>query len=134
VKLEGIDTAAEDGPALLFGGLDLLDGTPVFDVKPYLSYAESLPEATSGFAREAISRLPVRVAETARAEFESMTARAKAVIQEALSLDPRPATQTGDEEREFGADLCGCNVRFVVSKGICTVFQIEQAEGSGLNI
>ncbi len=134
VALEGIDAAAEDGPALLLGGLDLLDGTPVFDVKPYLSYAESVPEATSGFAQEAISRLPVSVAETARVEFEGLTARAKAVIQEALSLDPRPATQTGDEGREFGADLCGCNVRFVVSEGICTVFQIEPNKGSWLNI
>lgn len=134
VKLEGIDTAAGDGPALLLGGLDLLDGAPVFDVKPYLSYAESLPEASSGFAQEAILRLPVIVAETARADFESLSARAKAVIQEALALDPRPATQTGDAGREFGADLCGCNVRFVVSEGICTIFQIEPNQGSGLSI
>ncbi len=133
VKFEGIDATAEDGPALLLGGVDLLDGTPVFDVKPYLSYAESFPEAISGFAQKVITRLPVLVAESARVAFANLDARAQAVIQEVLALDPRPATQTGDAGREFGADLCGYNVRFVINTGICTIFQIERNTGSGLN-
>ena len=61
VRLEGIDTTASDSPVLLLGGLDLLDGTPVYDVKPYLPYAEAVPEAAAGFAGDAIARLAVEV-------------------------------------------------------------------------
>jgi hypothetical protein len=111
----------------------LLDGTPVYDVKPYLPYAEALPDALAGFAREEIRRLPVEVDGTATEDFESLPLRARAVITEALSLDPRPATQVADGGREFGATLCGCNVRFVVRDGVCRIGRIEQLQGSGLN-
>jgi tRNA-Thr(GGU) m(6)t(6)A37 methyltransferase TsaA len=133
VKLEGVDRTAAEGPVLLLGGLDLLDGTPVYDVKPYLPYAEALPDALAGFAREEIRRLPVEVDGTATEDFESLPLRARAVITEALSLDPRPATQVADGGREFGATLCGCNVRFVVRDGVCRIGRIEQLQGSGLN-
>ncbi len=133
VRLEGIDTTAVDSPVLLLGGLDLLDGTPIYDVKPYLPYAEALPEATGGFAGEAIVRLPVEVDAAARGDFERLPARARAVLLEALSLDPRPATQGADPERIFGALLCGRNVRFTIRDGICRICGIEAAEGSGLN-
>ena len=133
VKLEGIDTTAADSPVLLLGGLDLLDGTPIYDVKPYLAYAEALPEATGGFAGEALSRLPVEVEPAAACDFERLPGRARAVILEALSLDPRPATQGEDPERVFGASLCGCNVRFCFKDGICRILGIQAAEGSGLN-
>ena len=133
VKLERIDLTSADGPMLLLGGLDLLDGTPVYDVKPYLPYAEALPDATAGFAQDEIPRLPVVVDRAADEDFQSLPERAKSVLREALSLDPRPATQVADGTREFGASLCGCNVRFAVSGGICRILRIEKAEGSGLN-
>jgi len=133
VKLEGIDTTAADSPILLLGGLDLLDGTPVYDVKPYLPYAEALPDAAGGFADEPIERLPVEVGSEASVAFERLPARARAVLLESLSLDPRPATNVADPARVFGALLCGCNVRFTVQDGICRIIGIELAEGSGLN-
>jgi tRNA-Thr(GGU) m(6)t(6)A37 methyltransferase TsaA len=133
VKLEGVDLTAAEGPVLLLGGLDLLDGTPVYDVKPYLPYAEALPDATAGFAREEIRRLPVEVDRAATEDFQRLPLRAQAVITEALSLDPRPATQVADGSREFGASLCGCNVRFVVRDGVCRIVRIEKLQGSGLN-
>lgn len=133
VKLEGVDLTAAEGPVLLLGGLDLLDGTPVYDVKPYLSYAEALPDATTGFAREEIRRLPVEVDRAATEDFQRLPLRARAVITEALSLDPRPATQVADGGREFGTTLCGCNVRFVVRDGVCRIGRIEKLQGSGLN-
>ncbi|MEO5715314.1 MAG: tRNA (N6-threonylcarbamoyladenosine(37)-N6)-methyltransferase TrmO [Luteolibacter sp.] len=133
VKLEGVDLSAPDSPVLLLGGLDLLDGTPVYDVKPYLPYAESLPDATAGFAGEKIPRLPVEVDPAAAEDFAKLPKRARAVLAEVLSLDPRPATQVADDGREFGAALCGHNVRFVVSGGICRILRIDVAEGSGLN-
>ena len=133
VRLEGIDTTCADAPVLLLGGLDLLNGTPVYDVKPYLPYAEALPEATGGYAGEAILRLPVEVEAAAAENFGRLPKRARAVWLEALSLDPRPATQVADAERVFGASLCGCNVRFTIREGVCRISGIEPAEGSGLN-
>lgn len=133
VRLEGIDTAAPESPVLLLGGLDLLDGTPVYDVKPYLPYAEALPEAAGGFAGDAISRLPVEVEPGAAGDFRRLPVRAQAVLLEALSLDPRPATQVAEPARVFGASLCGCNVRFKICDGVCWICSIEPADGSGLN-
>jgi tRNA (adenine37-N6)-methyltransferase len=132
VKLEGVERAGE-GPVLLLGGIDLLDGTPVYDVKPYLPYAEALQKAVSGFAAEAIHRLPVMVDAAAEFDFKNLPVRAQALLMEALALDPRPATQTATPERIFGAALCGCEVRFVVQEGICRIVSIEVAAGSGLN-
>lgn len=129
VRLEGIDRAVPDGPVLQLGGVDLIDGTPVFDIKPYLPYAEAPPEVAGGFARQAPPRLPVIVHATASAAFISLPARAQALIREALSLDPRPATQTADDARVFGADLCGHNVRFTIADGTCQIVQIEACSG-----
>jgi tRNA-Thr(GGU) m(6)t(6)A37 methyltransferase TsaA len=133
VRLEGVDTSEDAGPVLLLGGIDLLDGTPVYDVKPYLPYAEAHPEATAGFADEPLQRLPVEVTPEAARDFARLTPRARAVVMEALSLDPRPATQTADPERIFGAALCGCNVRFCICEGICRIVSVQPMDGSGLN-
>jgi tRNA-Thr(GGU) m(6)t(6)A37 methyltransferase TsaA len=133
VKLEGVDLTAAEAPVLLLGGLDLVDGTPVYDVKPYLPYADCVPDATDGFAAEEIPRLLVRVEPDAMASFERLPERARQVLKEVLSLDPRPATRAEDAERVFGALLCGCNVRFTVGEGVCSIVGIEPQQGSGLN-
>jgi tRNA-Thr(GGU) m(6)t(6)A37 methyltransferase TsaA len=125
VRLEGIDTAAKDAPILLLGGIDLLDGTPVYDIKPYLPYAESVPDAAAGFASEPIPRLEVIIAPGAKDEFEKLPERAQSLIREALSFDPRPAVRTEDSNRIFGALLCGRNVRFTVQNGTCSILGIE---------
>ena len=134
VKLEGVDLVADTAPVLLLGGLDLVDGTPVYDVKPYLPYAEALPEAAGGFADEAIPRLEVVVDDAVRAEFETLPQRARKVVREVLALDPRPATRGGDGTRVFGAELCGRNVRFTVAAGVCRIVGIGPGTGSELNI
>jgi tRNA (adenine37-N6)-methyltransferase len=131
VRLEGVDAGSARGPELLLGGLDLIDGTPVFDIKPYLPYAEAVPAAAAAYAPEAPSRLPVVVAEGARESFDALPSRAREVIEQALSLDPRPAAGS-DPERVFGAALCGKNVRFEIQDGICRIVQIQPAEASGL--
>jgi tRNA (adenine37-N6)-methyltransferase len=124
VRLEGIDTSAADAPALLLGGVDLLDGTPVYDIKPYLSYAESIPEAAAGFAGEGMPRLEIELSPAAQEPFASLPARAQAVIREALSLDPRPAVRAEDSDRVFGALLCGRDVRFTINAGVCRIVEI----------
>lgn len=134
VRLEGIEMTPADGPVLLLAGLDLLDGTPVYDVKPYLPYAEALPDAVAGFAAEAIPRLRVAVDPGSLGAFEALPTRARAVVLEVLALDPRPATQTADSSRIFGASLCACNIRFRIHDGECRIVEIRPAEASGLNI
>lgn len=125
VRIEGIDTTAPDAPVLLLGGLDLLDGTPVYDIKPYLPYAESIPSAMAGFAADEIPRLKVAVSAGAQEEFARLPERSQAVIREALALDPRPAVQSTDADRVFGAILCGLNVRFSISHGICSILELQ---------
>jgi tRNA (adenine37-N6)-methyltransferase len=124
VRLEGVSLDRPDAPVLLLGGLDLVDGTPIYDIKPYLPYAESIPDASSGFAGDAISRLDVIIAEEASWNFSALPERAQAVIRESLSLDPRPPIQTDDGDRVFGALLCGKDVRFRVQENVCTIVEI----------
>ncbi len=133
VRLEGIRTDPVAGPVLDLGGLDLVDGTPVYDIKPYLSYAESVPGAACGYAVEEPARMEVRVEDSAGAAFAAMPERARALIREALALDPRPAVRGDDGERIFGAELCGRNIRFRVSGGICRIVEIGMLGGSELN-
>ena len=129
VRLEGIDRTPPDAPVLQLGGGDLIDGTPIFDIKPYLPYAEAPAEVTGGFAQQAPAHLPVTVHATASTAFVSLPARAQALIREALSLDPRPAVRTADAARVFGANLCGHNVRFTIADGTCQIVQIEPCSG-----
>ena len=125
VHLEGIDNGAADGPVLLLGGVDLLDGTPVYDIKPYLPYAESVPDAAAGFAADEIPRLDIEIADEVLEVFSSLPQRDQAVIREALALDPRPAVQKEDSDRVFGALLCGHDVRFTIMDGVCRIVGIE---------
>jgi tRNA-Thr(GGU) m(6)t(6)A37 methyltransferase TsaA len=127
VRLEGIDDDSPDGPALLLGGIDLVDGTSVFDIKPYLPYAEAVPDAAAGYAENEIPRLPVDVAPAAEAAFSALPPRAQAVIRESLALDPRPAARSGENQTPtiHGAHLCGHNVRFRIDDGRCEILNCE---------
>ena len=116
--------AIEDGPRLLLGGVDLIDGTAVYDIKPYLPYAEALPNAAAGFASDEIPRLEVEIAGGALEVFQHLPERSQAVIREALALDPRPAVQADDADRTFGALLCGHNVRFIIADDVCRIVEI----------
>lgn len=128
VKLDRIAWDMVDGmdpPVLHVSGVDLVDGTPVYDVKPYLPFIEALPDAGGGYASEPITRVEVVVQETAREDFGKMPERARRVIMEALSLDPRPAASPKDESKMYGALLCDRNVIFRHSEGICQIIGIS---------
>lgn len=128
VKLEGVDWDSKQGPTLRLGGLDLLDGTPVYDIKPYLAYAESIPDALSGFAGDEIPRLEILISPEVETAFAKLPERARRLICEALSLDPRPAVQADHPDRIYGALLCGHNVRFTIHQQKCRL--VEITEGS----
>lgn len=132
VKLEGIDHRA-DGPVLRLGRLDLIDGTPVYDIKPYLPFTDALPEAIAGFADTPPPSVAVTVSDRARGDFEALPPRARALIQECLAQDPRPAVQAEREEKQYGARLCGYEVRFRFEDRSCEILSISPADGSGLN-
>ena len=119
VELAGIDFEAEDGPVLLVRGADLMSGTPVYDVKPYIPYADCRTEAREGFAP-----LP---AESLDVVFECDTAslpeeKIKA-LKSVLALDPRPHYQC--DGREYGFSFAGREVRFTVENNTVKVLGIE---------
>lgn len=115
-RLEGIDHTSE-GPQLLLGGVDLVDGTPVYDIKPYLAYCEAPEDSVCGYAAQAPDALPVSVESAAAAAFLRLPERDQRIIRECLSFDPRPAAHD-DPERSYGVRLCGVNVRFQVAAGV----------------
>ncbi len=112
VELEGIDV--EGGVGLRLRGADLVDGTPVLDIKPYLPWAESRPEARAGFAPEAPPALPVRLSPLAEAALAARAdgASLRALIHQVLAQDPRPAYRRGAEARVYGVRLRDVDVRF----------------------
>lgn len=104
---------------LRLGGIDLLDGTPVLDIKPYLPYADAIPEATAGYAPEAPAAMPVVFAAQAEAVCRNADPAAypdlKVLIAGLLAQDPRPAYKQGHEGKPFGMRLWDLNIRFRVS-------------------
>ncbi len=130
VKLDRIGMEPAEGmepPILHFSGVDLVDGTPIYDVKPYLPFVESQPDAAVGYAREPIRRLDVKIGEAAQADFAELGERAQRVIIEALSLDPRPAASPKEGAKEYGALLCGRDLRFRFGEGTCWVTEVGDA-------
>lgn len=126
VGLEGIDC----GPGrvqLRLRGIDMLDQTPVLDIKPYLPYSDCRPEATGGFGRERPAAvLRVRFAEPVRAALRQMTApdrrQLTRLMMQVLRLDPRPAyLGDGSPRRAFGTRLMGWNIRWRLDDGTVTV-------------
>ena len=106
----------ENGLASLeVGGLDLADGTPVLDVKPYLPYVESRPEATGGFASEPPEPVTVALASQAEAFLDAIASLRpdfRPLLFETLAADPRPAYLGDATDREFAFELDGIRVEF----------------------
>ncbi len=104
VEIERVDLAAPGGPEIHVRGVDLLDGTPILDVKPYLPYADSFPEANPGWAHEEIKKTEVIFEEPALQKIAKAEATGeknlKALIEQLLTIDPRP----GFQRRELPPD------------------------------
>ena len=126
VKLEGVELHTPQGPVIHVSGADLMDGTPIYDIKPYLPYADCKPEAVGGFASApAGATLTVvfppewlgRVPEDKRQALEGV-----------LACDPRPSYQD-DPERVYGMAFAGLEVRFRVEGERLTVCGVEKKSG-----
>ncbi len=122
VKLEGV--AQEDGlgSVLIVSGADLMDGTPIYDIKPYLPYADAHPEARGGFAPAAKETIRV---ECAPELLESVPERQRAALLGVLAQDPRPQYQD-DPVRVYGMSFGGWDVKFRVRSGTLEVVSLAE--------
>lgn len=130
LRYEGIELG--EGVRIAVSGLDLQHGTPVYDIKPYVPYADSLPDAFGGFADEApLARLEVVFSTPARAVLDGLedSAGFADLIVQTLALDPRPAyRQGGSEDRLYGMRLQDFDVRWRVRDGQAVVEQISATD------
>lgn len=123
LKLAEIDASSSKAPVLKVCGADMLDGTAIYDIKPYIPFTDSHPDASSGFAGEHLnSKLNVFIPQELEEKFND---NQRDTIKKILSLDPRPSYQN-DTERIYGVTLFDYNIRFKVIENDLIVTDIEQ--------
>ncbi len=120
VKLERIEMT-EKGPVLHVAGVDLRDKTPIYDIKPYLPYADCHPDAWEGFAGE-VKEYELQV-EFPQELLERLPQEKRQAIIEVLKQDPRPSTQSG-QIRPYGVAFAGFDVKFTVEVDKLVVFDV----------
>lgn len=124
VKLESLEISQEYGPVLHISGADLMSGTPIFDIKPYLTYVDSHPDASEGFAGP-VKDYALNV--SCRPELlEHIPEDKKEPLFALLAQDPRPSYQN-DPERIYGFRFAGFEIRFKVSEQNLTIISIDKA-------
>ena len=121
VRLERVEIDPQLGPVLHVAGADLLDQTPIYDIKPYIAYADSHPDAVSGFADQVKDyALKVEFPKNLLALLPQEKREAALGI---LAQDPRPSYQH-DPERRYGVAFAGFDIRFHVADGVLTVCEV----------
>lgn len=123
VKLDRVEDDPQSGPVIYVRGADLMDGTPIYDIKPYVAYADSHPEARSGFVDKKVWKpLLVEIPQTLSKHF---TENELAGLKQVLSQDPRPRYHD-DAERIYGMPFAGWDVRFRVADDVVTVVEVHR--------
>jgi len=107
VKLDRVEMEGEKAPRLFVSGVDLVDGTPVFDIKPYVRYADSIPAARSGFADAPPPQLPVIWECDSRVPDD-----VRAIIDQSLAQQPQPAYHD-EGKREYATEIAGWRVTWI---------------------
>ena len=121
VKLEAIEQRPDVGPVLIVRGADLMDGTPIYDIKPYIPYADCHPDAAEGFTGQTRTHhLEVSCPE---ALWQTVPEADRAALQGVLASDPRPSYQH-DPQRVYGMEFAGLEVHFTVDGAQLTVQDI----------
>lgn len=111
------------------GSVDLVDGTPIIDIKPYIPYSDTVADANGGFAQAEPKLLKVVFSALAdeQLRFHANRAQVRAVIGEVLAQDPRPAyKKNGEDNKEYAVNLFDLNVRFKITQQLVTVTAIER--------
>ena len=122
VKLEKVRIDQKLGPVLTVSGLDLLDHTPLFDIKPYLPHVDSHVEALGSFTEKTKEYfIPVEIPDEL---LEKVPADHRAALKKVLEQDPRPSYHR-DEKRQYGLSFAGQNISFVVNEGVLTVTEVS---------
>ena len=123
LEIDSIEFDTSEGPVIHVKGADLMDGTPIYDIKPYIKYADARPHASCGYVDNLNERsLKVVLPPEIAAKVQDKTVLESLV--QTLSLDPRPSYHDAPE-REYGMSFAGMNVRFKVSSGVLTVTDIN---------
>lgn len=121
VRISRIETDTTRGPVITVVGADLMDGTPIYDIKPYIPYADSHPEAKGGFTdTHAICRLTVVIPDCFHHLFSQSQLQA---LYKVLELDPRPHYHKSGQ-REYGMPYMDYDVHFMVNDGVLTVTDV----------
>ncbi len=123
VRLDGVERTEAWGTVLRLRGADLVDGTPVLDVKPYLPYADCVPDALGGFA--AAPAAPALAVDIPPDLLERVPPERRRALLGVLAQDPRPRYQK-DPDRVYGFGFAGLEVRFSVADGVLTVWEIME--------
>ena len=121
VRISRIETDTTRGPVITVVGADLMDGTPIYDIKPYIPYADSHPEAKGGFTdTHAICRLTVFIPDCFHNLFSQSQLQA---LYKVLELDPRPHYHKSGQ-KEYGMPYMDYDVHFTVNDGVLTVTDV----------
>ena len=124
VKLERVEETPNEGNVLIVSGADMMDGTPIYDIKPYLPYADAHTEASGGFAEEVFgAKLTVDFPAELLGKLPEAKRDAAITL---LADDPRPAVRAKDSDRIFGFRFAGFEIKFKVSDGILTVVSTQK--------
>lgn len=124
VRLLAVEKTANEGSVLRVAGADILSGTPIYDIKPYIPYADCRPEAKGGFAPDSGPTLKVSFAPEAA---ERVPENKRAALEAVLANDPRPRYQK-DPERVYGIEFAGLEIKFSVRENELFVLSVSGGE------
>lgn len=122
VKIHSVELSTPDGPVVTVLGADLMDGTPIYDIKPYIRYADSRPEAVCGYV-DALEERSLKVVFPSELSAKIADTEVIPSLVETLRLDPRPSYHD-DPQREYGLSFAGYNIRFHVSGNVLEVTDV----------
>jgi hypothetical protein len=122
VKLDRVELDGDKAPRLFVSGVDLVDGTPVFDIKPYIRYADSIPEARSSFATTPPPPVPVLWECTS-----SVPEEVRVIIDQSLAQQPQPAYHD-DSDRAYATEIGGWRVKWASKPECARVMSCEKVE------
>jgi hypothetical protein len=123
VKVAGISLTTPDGPVITVCGADLMDGTPIYDIKPYIKYSDSRPEAECGYV-DRLVQTSLKVVFPGELSDRIIDREKIPALVEVLRLDPRPSYHD-DPQRVYGLSFAGYNVRFKVEGQVLEVVDVE---------
>ena len=121
VKLESVEPDTPEGPVITVSGIDMLNGTPIYDIKPYVAYTDAVPEAVSGFAPEPPEKKTLQADPAVAAK---LPPEKWETLSQVLALDPRPSYHD-DPQRVYGFSFAGHEVKFRVEGETVILMEIE---------